>query len=96
MNGNPIWPPISGKAVTMLGAADPLPTLSKPVSPLEEAMQSPGVQESPCDGAWLFPITPKPECAPPPCFPRATPQHLGVRGEGAQFGLCGKDEGSAS
>lgn len=65
--------PISGKAVTMLGAADPPPNLKQTCFTLEEAMQSPGeFRRAPVMGAWLFPITPKPEC-PTTCFPRATP-----------------------
>lgn len=63
--------PISGNAVTMLGAAD------RPPSPTFHhggGVRSPEprqIGESPRIGAWLSPVTPRAEC-PTTGFPRAT------------------------
>ena len=73
MNGNPIWPQYLGKQSQCWEQLTPLPNLKQTCSTLEEAMQSPGeFGRAPVMGAWLFPITPRPEC-PTTCFPRATP-----------------------
>lgn len=85
--------PISGNAVTMLGAAAPPRNPKQTSSTLEEAVQSPGESgRAPVMGVLLFPITPRPKC-PTTRLPRATPTAFWVRGEGARSGLCGKDEG---